>query len=172
MDEVQIPWERFSSDPRAERNAGLRSSDLDRSLALDALASAYGDGRLDREEYDERAGAVQGSKTLGELVPPLRDLAPEQPSKAVGLSSDAALTEQATERYYRARGGALGTFMAPSLVCWVIWAISGFGFPWPVFVMFSVIPLLKLMLDKRGYIAEEKRRLARREQRRIEQRPR
>jgi len=53
-----VAWERFSHDPRAVTNAPLRASDLDRNVALDALSAAYADGRLDREEYDERAAAV------------------------------------------------------------------------------------------------------------------
>jgi hypothetical protein len=55
---ARIPWDRFSRDPRVPSYAGLRASDLD------------------REEYDARVAIVQASKTMGELVPPLRDLVP------------------------------------------------------------------------------------------------
>ena len=65
-----MAWERFSHDPRAEAYAPLRASDLDRNVALDALSAAYADGRLDREEHEQRCSVVQASKTLGDLLAP------------------------------------------------------------------------------------------------------
>lgn len=173
MSDAVVPWDQFSSDPRRDPNAALRASDMDRSVALDALATAYGDGRLDREEYDERSDAIQGSKLLGELVAPLRDLAPEPGSKALTLSSSADLDRQAKEKYVQERQGAFATFLGPSLVCWVIWAVAGFGFPWPLFVSLgTIVRVAQVLVQKQAIIASARRKIEKQELRRIEERPR
>ena len=40
---------------------------------------AFADGRLDREEYDERSAATLEARTLGELPPLMSDLVPDRP---------------------------------------------------------------------------------------------
>ncbi len=175
-----VAWERFSNDPRSSENAALRASDLDRSVALDALAQAFGDGRLDRDEYDERSNGVQTSKTLGELVAPLKDLAPDPASGALVRSSPSQLQTRAEQKYLRARQGALSGFLIPTLVCWVIWIATSFGsggfdsyFPWPVFVTLgTAIRLIQVTTNKRAMIESIKEKEQRKEQRRIEERPR
>lgn len=54
----------------------LRCSDAERHSVERILADAYADGRLNREEYDERLDAVWQAKTFGELDPLTRDLLP------------------------------------------------------------------------------------------------
>ena len=58
---------------------GMRLSDADRQQALDALGEHYAQGRLTREELDERSDAVWSAKTYGDLSPLFADL-PGQPS--------------------------------------------------------------------------------------------
>ena len=67
-------WREFEHDPRDPQYAGMRASDRDRAVVHDVLASAYAEGRLDREELDERTAAVTAAKTYAELLPPIRDL--------------------------------------------------------------------------------------------------
>lgn len=176
-----VAWDRFSSDPRSQHNAALRASDFDRSLALDALATAYADGRLDREEYDERSTGVQTSKTLGELVTPLRDLAPDPAtSGALVLSSPTQLQTRAEQQYAHALRNAITGFLVPSLICWVIWIATSFGggafhanYPWPIWVTLGTsIRLIRVALNKQAIIESEKQKVQRKEQRRIEERPR
>ncbi|MGI9157631.1 MAG: DUF1707 SHOCT-like domain-containing protein [Marmoricola sp.] len=178
-DAAAVAWDRFSSDPRSEHNAALRASDLDRSVALDALASAYADGRLDREEYDERSTVVQTGKTLGELVTPLRDLAPDPATGgALALSSPAAVQTQAEQKYAHVRRNALSGFLVPSLICWVVWIAtslesSHFNYPWPIWVTLGTsIRLIQVYLNKQAIIESSKEKIQRKEQRRIEERPR
>ncbi len=52
----------------------LRASDADRDQVIQVLSTAYADGRLTREEHDERLEAVIASKTFDDLVPLTRDL--------------------------------------------------------------------------------------------------
>ena len=68
-------WARFSADPRDARYQQVRASDADRTNAASMLADAYAEGRLDKDEYDQRVNQAMNSKTLGELVPVLGDLA-------------------------------------------------------------------------------------------------
>ena len=67
-------WDRFEHDPRRPENAPLRASDKDRDLVHDLLGTAYAEGRLTREELDERADRVNAARTLGELPPLVSDL--------------------------------------------------------------------------------------------------
>lgn len=177
-DSSAVDWDRFSNDPRPSHNAALRASDLDRSVALDALSAAYADGRLNREEYDERSAAVQTGKTLGELVTPLRDLAPDPSTGAVVLSSGKQLQAQAEQKYLQARRSALTGFLVPNVIVWVVYLATSLGsgglyFPWPLFVtMGTVIRLIQVTVNKDAIIESEKRKIQRKEQRRIEERPR
>jgi hypothetical protein len=149
-----VPWDRFSRDPRIPSYAVLRASDLDRSVALDALAEAYADGRLDREEYDARVTSAQASKTMGELVPLLRDLVPD--------SAPADLQQQALEGYRSDRREAFFAFLVPSLITWAIWLGSG-GFPWPVFVsVITLVNVLRVSANKQQIVAQKREKLERR----------
>ncbi len=49
-------WASFQHDPRDPAAAPLRASDADRNVVHGLLTEAFADGRLDREEYDERTG--------------------------------------------------------------------------------------------------------------------
>lgn len=163
-----IPWDRFSRDPRLAAHAPLRASDLDRSVALDTLAEAYADGRLDREEYDARVAVVQGSKTMGELVPVMRDLVPD--------SAPADLQQQAEAGWRADRREAFFAFLVPSLITWAIWLGSalggsgGFhpGFPWPVLVsIITLVNLLRVMTNKQEIVARRREKLERRRRREL-----
>jgi Domain of unknown function (DUF1707) len=63
----------------------MRASDQDRETAAELLREAYVEGRLSREELDERAAAVFSATTWGEL----RDLTADLPLPAArtGLPS-------------------------------------------------------------------------------------
>jgi hypothetical protein len=45
----------------------LRASNADRERAIDVLKAAFAEGRLTKDEYDERTGLVYGSRTYAEL---------------------------------------------------------------------------------------------------------
>lgn len=52
----------------------LRISDADRAQALDLLSEQYAQGRLDKDEFDERSDAIWSAKTQGDLAPVFADL--------------------------------------------------------------------------------------------------
>jgi hypothetical protein len=52
---------------RTGYNDNLRVSDAERSEVADRLAVHYGDGRLDKEEFDERVARAMSAKTRADL---------------------------------------------------------------------------------------------------------
>ncbi|HET8561393.1 MAG TPA: DUF1707 domain-containing protein [Marmoricola sp.] len=164
-----VPWDRFSRDPRVPSYAALRASDLDRSVALDTLAEAYADGRLDREEYDARAATVQQSRTMGELVPPLRDLVPDRPPVDLQQAAVAAWRSDRREAFF--------AFLVPSLITWAIWFGAGWdngvwhpGFAWPMFVsIFTLVHLLRVSVNREEIIAQKREKLERKRRKELGQ---
>ena len=52
----------------------LRASDTDRDQVATVLSTAYAEGRLTREEHDERLDKAMAARTFDELVPLTHDL--------------------------------------------------------------------------------------------------
>jgi hypothetical protein len=52
----------------------MRASTSDRDRALDVLKAAYGEGRIAKEEFDERSAAVLTTRHYGDLAPVVADL--------------------------------------------------------------------------------------------------
>ncbi|MFN8126233.1 MAG: DUF1707 domain-containing protein [Candidatus Nanopelagicales bacterium] len=58
----------------------MRASDADREAYVAVLQTGYAEGRLSKDEYDERMGAAYAATTYAELAPLLHDLpAPATP---------------------------------------------------------------------------------------------
>ena len=70
----------------------LRASDADRDQVATVLSTAYAEGRLTREEHDERIDQLMAAKTFDDLLPITRDLV------VVGTPSPVA-TPQPTSRF-------------------------------------------------------------------------
>jgi hypothetical protein len=129
-------WRRFEHDPRDPAYSGMRASDRDRAVVHDVLAEAYAEGRLDRDELDERTTVVDAAKTYADLVPPLRDLTVDATTAAVGLAPREDLERKAQAYYREQLGDAVKGLLVPNLVCWAIWFLTGHDyFPWPIFVL-------------------------------------
>lgn len=153
-------WQEFALDPRSPSYAAMRASDADRDIVLRTLGEAFAHGRLDREELDERTDAVNASRTLGELPPLLADLVPSDGSSALVRAPD-DVHAQAVEKWQKSRNEALMGFLTPTLICWAVWWVLGFGhFVWPVFVMIpTFLGLLGTYVRKRDIIASHERKL-------------
>lgn len=168
MDEAPL-WQRFARDPRWPANAELRAGHADRELVLEALTAAYADGRLDAEEFEQRADDAQTARTLGELPPLLSDLVPEgalAPRAGAALVAPEVVQRRALEKWQEDRRDAVMAFVAPTVICWTIWAAVMFGgFPWPLFVMIPTgLNLIATLVRKQEIIASEVRRIERRAQ--------
>jgi hypothetical protein len=70
----------------------LRASDADRDQVATLLSTAYAEGRLSREEHDERIDQLMAAKTFDDLLPITRDLVIVGPPASVA-------TPQSTSRF-------------------------------------------------------------------------
>jgi DUF1707 SHOCT-like domain len=82
-----------SSDPMAAAGRGhMRASQADREQVIDTLTAAFVQGRLTKDELDQRAGEAFASKTYAELAALYADLPTgparwaSQPARAQGRS--------------------------------------------------------------------------------------
>lgn len=158
---VENFWESFRLDPRQAGNASMRASDADRELVRTVLADAYGDGRLTREEYDDRVNTLYGSRTLGELPSLVADLMPaDGPPAFPAPPRPAALRAQGMRKWRKDVEESFGAFLVPSVICTVIWIAVGGGFFWPLFPMvFLGLNLLKTIVQRESAIEREVARL-------------
>jgi hypothetical protein len=113
----------------SQRDPAIRASDAERERASDALREHCAAGRITPEDLDERVDAVYAAKTIGELRAVLTDL-PPLPAVQPRPGHDAR-RERAKRRVLQRAG-----FWAVTCVAMVvIWAASGFGYFWPIWVM-------------------------------------
>ncbi len=165
-------WRAFPHDPRDPANAPLRASDADRDRIHQVLAAAFGDGRLDQVEFEERTDVVVRARTLGELPAVVGDLLPD-PGPALTPAArrvGGGIAEEAYAAYLAQRRQALWGFVSASVVCWVIWLVtSGVGsFPWPVFVMLGTgLNALRILVMRDDVITQEARRLETKQRRQL-----
>ncbi|MDN4163032.1 DUF1707 SHOCT-like domain-containing protein [Nocardioides abyssi] len=170
-------WASFTHDPRAKANASLRAGDADREVVLRVLGDAYADGRLTREEHDQRAARLAATRTFGELRPLLDDLVPTSPAPSRGKTAALAaagpdeLRRMAVREWESDRRSAVLAFIGPSLICWAVWLATSFGpdgfeasFPWPLIVMAATgFHLVRTLVARQELIASELERLERRQ---------
>jgi hypothetical protein len=167
-----VPWGEFTADPRRREAAPLRASDHDRDVVLGVLGEAFADGRLTREEYDERSATTAGARTLGELPPIIADLVPLNPSRSTVATSD-ELDRQAVRRWEHQRREAINGFLFIAIICWTIWAVTGANFPWPIFpTLFVGLRIPQVLMNKKDIVARERERLERKQRKSIEGRRR
>jgi hypothetical protein len=161
-------WSQFDHDPRNPANTTMRASDRDRAVIESVLADAFAEGRLTRNEYDERAEAALTSRTLGELLPLVDDL----PVAREPQSSPRSLQEQAVRKWESDRREALTGLIGISVLLWTIWAVTMFGgFPWPIFPMaFALMNLVRVQVNKRDIVEEHAKRIEKKERKELKRR--
>jgi hypothetical protein len=118
----------------------LRASDHDREQAAAALSAHYAAGRLDDGELDERLNAVYAARTESDLAAILADLPPLPASQLQARAQFAARRRRLQRRTLQESGGGL----VPFGICTAVWAASGGGYFWPLWVLIAVlVPLLR-----------------------------
>ena len=75
----------------------LRASDADREQVATVLSTAFAEGRLTREEHDERLDRVMAARTFDELVPITHDLVITTPQVPAAAGGRPYAIEPATE---------------------------------------------------------------------------
>jgi hypothetical protein len=180
---VEVPsprdlWASFPHDPRDPALAPLRASDADRNVVHGVLTEAFADGRLDREEYDERTAATLSARTLGELPPLVADLVPDRPLVSstsrvpLAAASSAEIQARAEESWRDDRRGAFLGFVGSAVLLWAIWLATAWGdwyFPWPLIVnAVAFMNFLRVATNRRELVAAEVKRLERKQAKAIE----
>jgi hypothetical protein len=159
---VEAFWESFRLDPRQPGHASMRASDADREIVRAVLADAYADGRLIREEYDDRLNTLYGSRTLGEVSSLVNDLVPaDSPLMAPAPLLPADLRTRGARKWRKDVEESFVAFLVPSIICTVIWfAVTGRGFFWPVFpILILGLNLVKTVVQRESVIEREVLRL-------------
>ncbi|WP_175582673.1 DUF1707 SHOCT-like domain-containing protein [Nocardioides guangzhouensis] len=160
-------WQQFSADPRDRAHASLRASDADRDLVRRVLADAYAEGRLDRDELDERVDAAGIARVLGDLPPLIDDLVPTAIISSTARAME-AIPQRAEARWESMRREALWRLIGVSGICWAVWlatsVLAGAYFPWPLIVMaVTGLHFARVTFNRDEIIAQETRRLEKRE---------
>lgn len=174
-------WSSFTRDPRDRQHQALRASDQDRLLVQQVLADAYADGRLDREEFDERSEAARTVRTLGDIDPLLKDLVAPRPAPTSSLAhATRADLERLAHRHWQAkRREAVFSFLGASTVTTAIWFLTSWGeggfdpyFFWPAFVIvFSLLHLIRTAASRQDIVEDEVKRLEKRQAKELRGRP-
>ena len=123
-------------------DAGLRVGDDERNDALDRLAAHFRAGRLTTDELDERTTAAQRAVTRGDLRVLERDL-PELTGPAAPARDPAPRRPvvPASHGPRQGRGHTVDrrqmvtTYAVVIAALWIIWALTGADYPWPVWPM-------------------------------------
>jgi Domain of unknown function (DUF1707) len=136
----------MSADPR------IRASDEDRERVVSLLREHHAAGRLTADEFSERLDKAYAAKTLGELDELMADLPamdlyrlPDaslprygRPAPGAGSYLEAVQAHgglaRGHGRFSPAWQAAWGSWFSVTLLCFVIWALSGAGYPWPLWV--------------------------------------
>jgi hypothetical protein len=172
-------WASFQHDPRDPAVASLRASDADRNVVHNVLTEAFADGRLDREEYDERSAATLQARTLGQLPPLVADLVPDRPllptKVPLRAASSTDIQRRAEAKWREDRRGAFLGFVGSALITWAIWLAINWGelaqhpFPWPLIVnAFALMNLIRVSAGRSEIVNHEVQRLERKRAREIE----
>jgi Domain of unknown function (DUF1707) len=136
----------MAADPR------IRASDEDRDRAVTLLREHHAAGRLTAEEFSERLDKAYEAKTMGDIDTLLADLpgidlyrlpdaslpryrsVPGSTSRLGAVQAASAGARPQHGRFSAAWLAAWGGWLSVSVLCFVVWAISGFGYPWPLWV--------------------------------------
>ncbi len=86
----------------------LRASDADRDHVATLLTTAYAEGRLSKDEHDERLDQLLQAKTFDDLIPLTSDLvvvAPSAPPPTSNVAIDTTQTTDEPDRHIAIFGG-------------------------------------------------------------------
>jgi hypothetical protein len=124
----------------------IRIGDVDRRRTIDLLTQAYGEGRLQLAEFEERVSMAESAKVQSDLAPLLNDLpVPRQPDPPM---TPAAVGRSVQSRFRR----EYGVFFIAPVICTVIYLMTNAGgYFWPMWVWFGcMIPVvLAVVFDNR-----------------------
>ncbi|WP_405527231.1 DUF1707 and DUF4190 domain-containing protein [Streptomyces canus] len=71
---VARPWPAYPVPQAPPSASAMLASHADRERAVDVLRAGYGEGRLEKDEFDKRVERAYGARTVGELALLVSDL--------------------------------------------------------------------------------------------------
>ena len=126
----------------------IRASDQDRDRVANILREHHAVGRLDADEFSERLDKAFAAKKMGDLDALTADLPAVDPyplptssmrhhhSDDVGLPATViGAMSRGHGRFSPAWQAAWGSWLGTALLLIVIWALTGAGYPWPLWVI-------------------------------------
>ena len=125
----------------------IRASDQDRDRVANVLREHHAVGRLDAEEFNDRLDKAFAAKTMGDLEELTSDLPAVDPyplptSSMSRHDAGGGLPSTVMGAMSRGHGrlspawqAAWGSWLGTALLLIVIWALSGAGYPWPLWVI-------------------------------------
>jgi hypothetical protein len=125
-------------------NDQIRASDADRDRVAARLRDHYAEGRLTREELDERLAATLNAKTMGDLRLPMADLPGPVPAPA-GLARPAPVA-------WRPPVVWRGMRILPLLAIGLAVALTLNGGAWAIFGFFRFLLIFWLVTTAVGLI--------------------
>lgn len=144
------PWQQAARRLRGYgygSQGSLRVSDAERAEVADLLSRHYGDGRLDKAEFEQRMDLAMHARTYADLGSLLADLPqPEAAdSAATGSPGSPARYQRPGRRHHPLL--ALGLIVVAGVIAWQAlasgWATRPWGWfgpgPWPVILLIVLI---------------------------------
>ncbi|SDU53412.1 DUF1707 SHOCT-like domain-containing protein [Jiangella alkaliphila] len=107
------------------RRPEQRASDVDRDLVAEDLRDAFGEGRLDNDEYERRLQAVWEARTYGELDRLTADLPqPLQRERRQAEEKQQKVVEERKKREWREYLDEWQAWAGAAVIMIGIWGIS------------------------------------------------
>lgn len=134
---------------RRSPSAQLRIGHAERERTAEELKEHTHAGRLELQEFEERVEKAYAAKTAADLAVLTADLPPLHPVYDGGLKDQ---RPKPGGFFHYVAMCALSSFLSLCLLMIFIWAISGAGYFWPIWVIgpWSVVLLPMVLVGRLG----------------------